>query len=76
VTLDAMAEAYAVEEAWVREVYAFGLLGPGEPVGRTVAVSARMLDRVALIRRLHVVQGVNLAGIAIILDLMEAGDGP
>ncbi|MHC5212335.1 MAG: chaperone modulator CbpM [Planctomycetota bacterium] len=74
VTLEAVAEAYAVEETWLREVYAFGLLGPGERVGEGVAVSARMLERVAVIRRLSVVQGVNLPGIAIILDMMEESE--
>jgi hypothetical protein len=73
VTLAAVAEAYAVEEAWLTEVYAFGLLGAGERVGQAVAVPARMLERVAVIRRLAMVQGVNLPGIAIILDLLEEG---
>jgi hypothetical protein len=33
-----------------------------------------MLERVAVIRRLSVVQGVNLPGIAIILDMMEESE--
>jgi hypothetical protein len=70
-TLAAIAEAYAVEESWLHEVYALGLLGPGEELEQGIAVSARMLERVAVIRRLSVVQGVNLPGIAIILDLMQ-----
>ena len=79
VTLAGVAETYSLELAWVREVYDYGLLGEGErldgPPGATagddIAVAERMLDRVATIERLHRAQGVNLPGIALILDLLE-----
>lgn len=67
VTLPDVAATFEVELTWVQEVYDFGLLGPGEPVDDTIAIASRLLDRVAAIRRLNRVQGVNLAGIAVIL---------
>jgi hypothetical protein len=70
-TLAVLAEVWTLDPGWLREVYDFGLLGEGEHVGDEIAVAARLLDRLALIRRLHEVQGVNLPGIAIILDLLE-----
>lgn len=68
VTLAAVAESFEIELTWVQEVYDFGLLGQGETVGGSVAIAARLLDRVAAIRRMNRVQGVNLAGIALLLD--------
>ena len=74
VTLPDVAATFEVELTWVQEVYDFGLLGPGEAVGDTVAIASRLLDRVAAIRRLNRVQGVNLPGIALILQ--TDGDPP
>ncbi|HEX5008926.1 MAG TPA: chaperone modulator CbpM [Planctomycetota bacterium] len=71
VTATRVAELYSVRVEWVREVCDYGLLEPLEHVGDEPAIAARLLDRVAVIQRLSVVQGVNLPGIAIILDLME-----
>ena len=71
VTLDGVAESFACSLAWVREVHAFGLLGEGEAVAGGIAIPPAALDRFATIHRLHVVQGVNLPGIALILDLLE-----
>jgi len=71
VTVARVAELYAVRVEWVREVVDYGLLEPVEHVGDELAIAARLLDRVALIQRLTLVQGVNLPGVAIILDLME-----
>jgi len=67
VTLETVAECYRVEVAWVREVYEYGLLGTGEPVRDTTAVAAEMLERAAVILRLHRQQGINLEGIARLL---------
>jgi hypothetical protein len=71
-TLQGVAESFQIEVEWVQEVYDFGLLGSGERVGGTVAISARLLDRVAEIRRMNRIQGVNLAGIALVLRDAEA----
>ena len=71
VTATRVAEIYGVRVEWVLEVCEYGLLEPVEHVGDEPAIAARLLDRVAVIQRLSVVQGVNLPGIAIILDLLE-----
>ena len=71
ITLAGVAEIYTLQRGWLDEVYDYGLLGEGERVGGEIAIAAALLDRVALIRRLHERQGVNLPGIAIILDLLE-----
>ena len=72
VTLQDVAESFEFELSWVQEVYEFGLLGPGESVGGSIAIASRLLDRVAAIRRLNRVLGVNLAGVALILHEPEA----
>lgn len=71
VTLQDVAATFEIELTWVQEVYDYGLLGPGEAVGSTIAIASRWLDRVAAIRRLNRVQGINLAGIAVILPADE-----
>jgi hypothetical protein len=71
VTVTRVAELYNVRVEWVREVCEHGLLEPLEHVDGELAIAVRLLDRVAVIQRLSVLQGVNLPGIAIILDLME-----
>jgi hypothetical protein len=72
VTLEAAAECYRVEVAWVREVYRLGLLGPGEPTGATFAVDAgSALDRLAEVIRLHRHQGLQLEEIERFLDLLR-----
>jgi len=71
ITLTGVAARCTLQRVWVQEVYDFGLLGEGERVGDEIAIAVALLDRVAKIRRLRDQQGVNLPGIAIILDLME-----
>jgi len=71
VTAARAAELYDVRVEWVIEIAEFGLLEPVEHVGDELAIAARLLDRLATIHRLNVTQGVNLPGIAIILELME-----
>jgi len=77
-TLSGVAEMYSLELAWVREVYDYGLLGEGETLpqaggrpGDDIAIAERLLGRVATIERLHRAHGVNLPGIALILELMD-----
>jgi hypothetical protein len=72
VTLQDVAASFEFELTWVQEVYEFGLLGPGETVGGHIAIASRLLDRVAAIRRLNRVLGVNLAGVALILHEPDA----
>ena len=81
-TLAGVAEAYSLELTWIREVYDYRLLGEGEHVpggatgghaaaGDDIAIAEVLLDRVATIERLHRAHGVNLPGIALILELLE-----
>ena len=51
VTLETAAECYRVEMLWIQQIYAQGLLGPGERVGGSIAVPAVELDRLAAILR-------------------------
>ena len=60
ITLDAAAECYQCEVTWVEQVYAFGLLGRGEPVGAGVAIRTSMLDRLARLVALCRYQGLEL----------------
>ena len=72
-TLEAAAECYQVEVEWVRRVYELDLLGPGQPLEQSTAIAARMLDRLAEIRRLHLHTGMDLEAIALVL-LREPSD--
>lgn len=67
-TLSVVAECYAVEVRWVREVYEYGLLGSGRLEGGEPAIASVMLERVAVIRRLQLQAGLNLEGVALLLD--------
>ncbi len=67
-TLSVVAECYAVERAWVEEVYDAGLLGEGRQVRGEPAIRTVMLERVAVIRRIQLQVGLDLAGVALLLD--------
>lgn len=60
VTLASAAELYRVELRWVEQVYAHGLLGPGERVSGEVAITERDLDRLAALVRWHRHCGLEL----------------
>jgi hypothetical protein len=68
ITLRVVAQCYEVELRWVEEVYEFGLLGEGQRVAGELTIQAAMLERLALIRRLQLQQGLNLPGIALLLQ--------
>jgi hypothetical protein len=70
IPLAVVADCYEVELTWVQEVYEFGLLGEGRRVEGKLAVSTVMLERVAVIRRLTLQQGLNLAGVAALLEVL------
>ena len=67
IVLSAAAECFSLEVGVLQEACELGLLGAGEQVDDSLAIAAAMLDRVALIRRLLVHEGINLVGIARIL---------
>jgi hypothetical protein len=71
-SLEVVAEVYAVEIAWLREVYDAGLLGAGVDSGPTVCISVLRLDRVAAIVRMHHVVGQDVETLRLVL---EAGRG-
>jgi len=71
VAVSRVAELYGVRVEWLLEICEAGLLDPLERAGDEPAIPARRLDRLGLIHRLNVAQGVNLPGVAIILDLLE-----
>ena len=64
VTLASAAACYRVELRWVEEVYASGLLGPGERAGAEVALTDAELDRLAAIVRWHRHLGLELDVVA------------
>lgn len=64
VTLASAAACYRVELRWVEQVYASGLLGPGERVGAEVALAEAELDRLAAIVRWHRHLGFELDVVA------------
>jgi len=69
ITLEGVAECYQCEVAWLREVYEFGLLGRGQVVQERIVIQSRMLDRVAEVIRMSIYQGVDLAAVAVFLDV-------
>ncbi len=75
ILLRAAADSFSLEIGQLEEAYDLGLLGEGERVEDALAIAVAMLDRVALIRRLLVYEGINLVGIARILGPSESCAG-
>jgi hypothetical protein len=73
VTLATVAECFQVQTAWVRAVYDAGLLGAGERVGDEVAIPSARLERVALVERLHLHYGLDLASVELWIERHEVG---
>jgi len=71
IAIETVAETFACEVSLVRQVYELGLLGPGEQVDQALFVRTAMLDRVAIIVRMHVHQGLELSAIEVLLDADE-----
>ena len=67
-TLETVAEVYAVEHVWLREVCAAGLLTPAQHATGDLCIAAIELDRVARIVRLNLMLGVELEAVAVLLD--------
>ncbi len=55
----------------VQRLVEAGLIQPTERQGSALYFDPSALPRVRVIRRLHEVLGVNLAGISVILDLLD-----
>jgi len=67
-SLETVAEVYAVEVVWLREVCAAGLLAARPHAQHDLCIAAIELDRVARIVRLNVALGLDLDSVAALLD--------
>lgn len=67
-TLETVAEVYAVEVLWLSEVCAVGLLEPAQHATGELCIAAIELDRVARIVRLNLVLGVSLDSVVALID--------
>jgi chaperone modulatory protein CbpM len=70
-TLDALAAAADLHPALVERFVEFGLLEPVGTDARVVWFDVRAVRRLRTIRRLRDDLGINLAGVAAVLDLLE-----
>ena len=70
-TLEALADRADLHPAVVERYVACGLLEPSEREGSRLYFDAAAIPRARLIARLRENLGVNMAGIAVILDLLD-----
>ncbi len=70
-TLEALATRAGLHPTVLEALVDYGLLEPVERVGTHVVFDATSLERLRTIERLRRDLGVNLAGIAVILDLRD-----
>jgi chaperone modulatory protein CbpM len=74
-TLAALAEAVDLHPELVEQFVAYGLLEPVSAADRALWFDVRAVRRLRTIRRLREDLGINLAGIAAVLDLLERIEG-
>ncbi len=70
-TLDALATSAGLHPALVERFVEFGLLDPVERVGTQLFFDVTAVPRLRMIQRLRCDIGINLAGVAVILDLID-----
>lgn len=70
-TLDELALAADIHPELVKRFVEFGLLDPVERVGPTLFFEWKAVPRLRMIQRLRSDVGVNLPGVAVILDLTD-----
>lgn len=70
-TLEMLASCVRVHPEWIRHLVDFGLLTPTRIRGRHMLFEAATVMRLRRILRLQRHLGVNLAGVAIILELHD-----
>jgi chaperone modulatory protein CbpM len=70
-TLDALARSAGLHPALVERFVEFGLLEPAEWEGTQLVFEAAAALRLQMIERLRSEIGINLTGIAVILDLLD-----
>ena len=70
-SLDALAAHAGMHPMLVEHFVEFGLIEPVEREGATLLFDASAVPRLRMIGRLRETLGINLAGIAVILDLLD-----
>ena len=70
-TLEALASGAGMHPALVERFVEFGLIEPIEREGSTLLFDPSAIPRLRMIRRLRESLGINLAGIAVIQDLLD-----
>ena len=70
-TLDMLAARAGMHPLLVQQFVEFGLIEPVEWQGARSLFDASAVPRLRMIRRLRESLGINLAGVAVILDLRE-----
>lgn len=71
ITLEALAGCVGLHPALVERYVEFGLLDPIEWVGSQVVFDMSAVPRLRMIERLRRDIGVNLVGIAVVLDMLD-----
>ena len=70
-TLDAVASRAGLHPALVEAYVEFGLIEPIEREGASLFFDASTIPRLRMIGRLRGSLGINLAGVSVILDLLD-----
>lgn len=70
-TLEALATSAGLHPALVERFVEFGLLDPVERMGTQLFFDVATVPRLRMIQRLRCDVGINLAGVAVILDLLD-----
>jgi len=70
-TLEALASCTGMHPALVERFVDFGLIDPIERQGRSLLFDPSTIPRLRMIKRLRESLGINLAGIAVIQDLVD-----
>ena len=70
-TLEALASCTGLHPALLERFVDFGLIDPIEGEGRSLLFDPATIPRLRMIKRLRESLGINLAGIAVIQDLVD-----
>ncbi len=71
VTLDALAHRAGVHPRFIEQLVDLGLILPAGREGATLMFDPSCLPRLRMIGRMRKTLGINLAGISVILDLLD-----
>ena len=71
ITLEMLADTAEIHPALIEQLVSYGLLEPVEWAGQALYFNTTAVPRLQTILRLRRDIGVNLAGISMILDLLE-----